>query len=110
MFLLWFFENRTGWLVDRIRIFGKVPFLFYVAHLYLLHILAVIVFFIKGHGMDESLQLIFGQPNYFVIPGEGFSLTIVYLIWIALVIMLFPVCKRFSDLKSVSKSGWLSYL
>jgi len=41
----------------------------------------------------------------------GFSLAIVYLIWICIVMMLYPLCKWFDRYKrSHKEQTWLSYL
>lgn len=51
------------------------------------------------------------MPFLFIMPGEGFSLGVVYLIWIALVAFLYPVCRWYDRYKSNHKEKWwLSYL
>jgi hypothetical protein len=43
--------------------------------------------------------------------GYGLDLWLVYLIWVAIVLMLFPLCKRFSVYKlEHTDQWWLSYL
>jgi hypothetical protein len=43
--------------------------------------------------------------------GYGFSLWVVYLIWIGVMMVLYPLCKRFDRYKSSHKEKWwLSYL
>jgi hypothetical protein len=42
--------------------------------------------------------------------GEGVTLKYVYLIWILLVVALYPLCKWFSDLKQRKNYWWLGYL
>jgi hypothetical protein len=47
----------------------------------------------------------------FVKPGEGFTLTMVFVIWIAVVIGLYPLCKWYDNYKTKHKEKkWLSYL
>lgn len=48
----------------------------------------------------------FGQP----IPGIGFHLGVVYVVWIIGVLILYPVCRAFADLKQSRRDWWLSYL
>ena len=43
-------------------------------------------------------------------PGWGFSLPMVYAIWIAVVLALYPACRWFADLKQRRRDAWLSYL
>jgi hypothetical protein len=43
--------------------------------------------------------------------GYGFSLGTVYLIWIAIIVVLYPLCKKYDRYKSEHKEKWwLSYL
>jgi hypothetical protein len=43
--------------------------------------------------------------------GYGFNLGVVYLVWIALVIILYPLCKWFEAYKANHRDKWwLSYL
>ena len=69
--------------------FGRVPLFYFLAHLFLYHGAAVIL----GHW----------------VPG-GFGLPMVYVIWIAGVVLLYPVCLRFARLKDRRRDWWLGYL
>ena len=43
--------------------------------------------------------------------GFGFNLIAVYLIWIAVIVLLYPLCKKFDSYKQNHKEKWwLSYL
>ena len=52
------------------------------------------------------LQLI----SLFQSPWFGFDLPFVYLMWIAAIVILFPACQWFADLKRRRRDKWLSYL
>ena len=43
-------------------------------------------------------------------PDYGFDLPAVYLIWIGVVLFLFPLCWWFAGVKRRHREGWLSYL
>jgi uncharacterized membrane protein len=49
LLFLAFAENLKGWWVRATVIFGRVPFFYYIVHIYLLHIIAGILFFASGH-------------------------------------------------------------
>ena len=52
-----------------------------------------------------------GLPFKFEVPGEGYSLWVVYAIWIAVVIALYPLCKWYDMYKTNHREKWwLSYL
>ncbi|MBD0280555.1 MAG: hypothetical protein ICV81_21685 [Flavisolibacter sp.] len=46
----------------------------------------------------------------FIVPGEGYPLWAVYLLWLFVVAVLYPVCKWFSEYKQTHRQWWLSYL
>jgi len=108
LFLAWAGKAKSK-LTAIITVYGRVPFLYYVVHFYLLHLICTILFFARGHSVAEGLHS--GQlvPN-FVIPGEGYSLLFVYVMWLLVVASMYPLCKWFSEYKKTHRQWWLSYL
>ena len=104
------FENSNTKLSRFISVYGQVPFFYYVLHFYLIHLTCMVLFLFRGHSFNEQTPDIFGIPFRFLIAGEGYSLKIVYLIWISIVLVLYPLCKWFSELKKRRKDWWMSYL
>ena len=99
------FRRARGPVADVFITFGRVPFLFYVAHLYLVHALAVAAGVAQGFP-DSEIRTVFLQlPE-----GYGFGLPVVYAIWIGVVAALYPLCRRYAALKARSRARWLSYL
>lgn len=93
-------------------VFGRTAFFYYIIHLYLIHLLAVVAFFIRGnHTVQEAYASMQNLPFLFVIPGEGYGLGIVYAVWAGVVIALYPLCKWYDKYKTNHKEKWwLSYL
>ncbi len=61
---------------------------------------------LTGFGWKVMIADIFPQ-----VKGFGFSLTIVYLIWIGVILLLYPLCKWYDKYKTANKEKWwLSYL
>ncbi len=88
-------------------IFGRVPFLFYVLHLPLLHAMAV----------AWSTWRYGAAPWLFANPPGGhwphdfhWDLPLTYGAWVACVLLLYPVCRWFADIKSRRRDWWLAYL
>ncbi len=99
-------ERMHGKWTKIVSIYGRVPFFYFLVHFFMLHFALMIIFFINGHTLAQAnTGLIHFRPDSF-----GYSLGIVYLIWIAIVVVLFPLCKRYDRLKSSHKYWWLSYL
>jgi hypothetical protein len=42
--------------------------------------------------------------------GAGFSLPVVYAFWILGVLLIYPLCKWFAEVKKRRSDWWLSYL
>ena len=110
LIFLAFAGNASSRIARFITVYGRVPFFYYIVHFYLLHLITAICFMARGHSFQEGLSGFPGFPFRFVAPGEGYSLGIAYLVWIAVVISLYPVCKWFSDYKKTHRQWWLSYL
>lgn len=87
-------------------IYGRVPFFYYFVHFFLVHFLCTVLFFVTGHSLSEAT----GTMMYFRPVNFGFSLSIVYLIWIGIVVIMYPLCKMYSRYKASHTHWWLSYL
>ena len=103
-------EHLKGRLVNFFSTFGRVPFFYYILHLYLIHILAMAAAQLTGFGWQKMIL-----PDWIgYIPelrGYGFSLWIVYLVWVVVILSLYPLCKKFDRYKfSHKEKWWLSYL
>lgn len=100
-------EKWKGKLVDCFCVFGRVPFFYYILHLYTIRILGMVLAHLTGYGWKSAVQHDFEID----LKGFGFSLPVVYVIWIAIIIALYPVCKKFDRYKqSHRQQWWLSYL
>jgi uncharacterized membrane protein len=93
-----------------LSVYGRVPFFYYVLHFTTVHLAALLTTAALGLNWRWWISLppaggIFaGQP-----PGYGFSLPIVYLIWLTIVTFCYFPCKWFAGVKQRNKSPWLSY-
>lgn len=103
-------ENFAGRISQGIKILGRVPMFYYLLHLYLIHILAVIAALLTGYDASDMVfnTWVTNSPN---LVGYGFSLWVVYAVWIAVVVILYPLCKWYDDYKAAHRQKWwLSYL
>lgn len=91
--------------------FGAVPFFFYVLHIYLIHLLAIGANAAMGRdvtGLFDYMINAFFRPELF--SGLGFSLGWTYVAWIAVLVLLYPFCRYWQQLKARRRDWWLSYL
>jgi len=103
-------DGRTPGFLRPALVVGKVPLFYYLLHIPLIHLLAVIVCYVKYgavHWMFESSNV--GQFPVTPPPGWGFSLPIIYLIWASVVLALYPLCRWFARLRQRRTDPWLSY-
>jgi uncharacterized membrane protein len=98
-------DRMGGWLKDALVMFGRVPFAFYVAHFILIHLLAIGLGVLQGFQASEFMTLFLFFPE-----GYGVSLAGVYLVWLLVLAILYPLCRWMADIKSRRKDWWLSYL
>ena len=104
-------KNTSNRLSKIISVYGRVPFFYYILHFYLLNLIHIIFFLAKGHSFSEGMKGLPGLPFKFSVPGEGNDLWVVYVIWLAVVIALYPICKWYDQYKTSHKEKrWLSYL
>jgi uncharacterized membrane protein len=113
LIFLAFTGNVKNGLTRFMTVYGRVPFFYYILHFYLIHLICMILFLTRGHSFSEGVHpgnsTGFFMPN-FIIPGEGYSLLIVYGLWLFVVLSMYPLCKWFSRYKQNHKNWWLSYL
>jgi len=92
------------------RVYGRVPMFYYILHFYLIHLLVVIGFYAQG--FPNSKIATPDSPFLFRPSDFGYSLGVVYLIWLFVVIVLYPLCKKYDRYKTAhaKQKWWLSYL
>lgn len=97
--------GSPGAIKDALIMFGRVPFAFYVAHLYLIHSLSVLLGLIQGFRLDQMMTMSRFYPRDF-----GLGLPAVYLVWALVVALLYPLCRWVADVKARRRDWWLSYV
>jgi len=110
MLLLSVSERWTGKLSQYIIALGRVPMFYYILHIYLIHILAVIAAIATGFTLSDMTfnTWVTDSTN---LKGYGFNLGVTYLVWIIVVLALYPLCLRYDAYKQKHKEKWwLSYL
>jgi uncharacterized membrane protein len=104
-----FVEGRDNRFLRILSVYGRTPLFYYLIHFYILHLILFIMVFAQGF---HPADLVFG-PMKFGLPasGSGVSLLSVYLIWISVVIGLYPLCRWYGRYRSGHpEKKWLRYL
>ncbi|HEU0144597.1 MAG TPA: hypothetical protein VFQ47_07410, partial [Nitrososphaera sp.] len=105
--LLAILEGRRSKFTDIATVYGKVPLFYFIIHWYIIHPIVFAMVFLQGYkSSDMVFGFNFGRPK----EDSGLSLPWVYLIWIAVVILLYPLCKWYGKYKeSHPQVKWLRY-
>ena len=89
-------------------VYGRVPLFYFILHWYILHPIMFLIVFLQGYKISD---LVFGFNLGRPKGPSGVNLWLIYLIWILVVIMLYPVCKWYGKYKLNHKEKkWLRYL
>ncbi len=100
-------DGKSIW--QRICItYGRVPMFFYILQWFVAHGAGVLLTVLSGK--DVSYLVTNPVPGSQIPPDAGFSLWVVYAVWIGGLVVLYPLCKWWGDLKRRNKSWILSYL
>jgi uncharacterized membrane protein len=108
MIALALFDRAPGKFARPFVIFGRVPLFYYLVHLPLIHLLAVVF----SYARYVPAYWLFTDPKSgpeLSSPHHGYSLPVVYLVWLGVLLMLFPVCAWFARLKQRRRYAWLTY-
>jgi uncharacterized membrane protein len=102
-------ENAKSASINTISVYGKVPLFYFVVHFYLIHIFMIALMFAQGFNWSQMdfASGTFGRPKGI---ESGVSLGAVYIIWMAVVLMLYRPCLWFGKYKTAHKKWWLKYI
>src|SRR5215472_13249536 len=93
-----FLENASG-MFGPLTTFGRVPFFYYVLHIPLIHLAAIVVSLLRLGSVSPWLFLNHPMMIPPAPPGYVWSLGLLYLVWaIAVAVLYFP-CRWFAGLK-----------
>jgi len=111
LLFLAFTENVNNGAAKVVSVYGRVPMFYYLLHIFIIHITTL-----AAAGLFTTFSWhvwILKEPLWFTktLVGYGFSLGMVYLVWIAIVAGVYPLCKWYDRYKTNNKQKWwLSYL
>lgn len=98
---------KNKW-TEIVSVYGKVPLFYFLVHWYIIHPPVFLMLYLQGFkSSDMVFGFNFGRPA----TGSGVDLWVVYLIWVATVIIMYPLCKWYGKYKERHKEKkWLRYL
>jgi hypothetical protein len=98
--------NKPGKMVS---VYGKVPLFYFLIHFFLIHLMMLALMFLQGFSWSQMdfASGTFGRPKAV---QSGVQLWVIYLIWIAVVIILYKPCLWYGNYKATHKHWWLKYM
>lgn len=112
--LLAFLSEKEGPVTRALLVFGRIALFFYVVHILTIHVVAVVLAVIRYRVFPAWLfegNPIFSTPPFPTAPLDyGYSLPWVYVIWVCIMLALYPVCRWYMRFKKTHSHWILSYL
>jgi uncharacterized membrane protein len=107
--LLWLMERSKKLNFKPLIVFGRVPLFYFILHFYLAHFFSL-VFLMSSKGISFSeIDFHFTAGFGGIPPNTGVTLPWVYVVWIGVVLLCYPICKKYDEFKSTRNYWWLSY-
>jgi hypothetical protein len=89
-------------------VFGRVPLFYYVLHLYVIHVLAILISLASHQPVWHGTVIADHAQRPL---GYGHGLPVIYAVWILTVALLYFPCRWFMEFRSQHRDwAWLSYL
>lgn len=105
LLLLSFAERSSGRFSAICKVYGSVPYFYFMLHLITIRIINVLLVWIEGFPFKFN-----GHPLVWQAEGFGFRLGTIYLIWVFVLVLLYFPCKWYGNYKQTHNYSWLSYI
>lgn len=107
--LIPFAEKAKGWVTDVLTVFGKVPMFYYLLHIPLIHISALILNTILRGGMHNDWYMT--APFTQIDADNRWGLGWLYLIFLVDVVILYFACNWYVKYKEANRDKlWIKYI
>lgn len=103
------FQRLQGLLARVLLAYGRTPLFTYVLHIYVVHSASLVVAMLAGYPASYHANFL-ADPFRLFKAGFGFNLLVVYIVWLAILIALYPASRWFAEVKRRRREWWLSYL
>lgn len=103
------FDRLRGPAARGLLAFGRTPLFTYLLHIWLAHGLAVAVGLAMGVPPSAFINTI-TDPSRLIEHGWGFGLGGVYIAWLSVLMLMYPLSRWFEGVKRRRRDWWLGYL
>jgi uncharacterized membrane protein len=102
-------ESLRGFFARVLLAYGRTPLFTYVVHIYVVHCAALLVGIAGGWPASAFVDSI-SNPRQLLSAHWGFGLPVVYVVWLLVLALLYPLARWFSGVKRRRRDWWLGYL
>jgi len=109
-----YLDRRSFSSKNPLIVFGRVPLFYFILHFYMIHALIVLASWLRYGSAAAKFTFTplpsMGGASELFPPNFGYSLWVVYAVWMLIVVFLYPLCQWFAMVKATRRDWWLSYL
>ncbi|HKQ12030.1 MAG TPA: heparan-alpha-glucosaminide N-acetyltransferase domain-containing protein [Steroidobacteraceae bacterium] len=102
-------QRLRGLLARVLLAYGRTPLFTYVLHIYVVHSASLVFAMLAGYPASYHANFL-ADPFRLFKAGFGFNLLVVYVVWLAILVALYPASRWFAEVKRRRREWWLSYL
>ncbi|MEX2179680.1 MAG: heparan-alpha-glucosaminide N-acetyltransferase domain-containing protein [Gemmatimonadaceae bacterium] len=101
-------ERARGWVAEGMVTIGRVPLFYYLLHIPLIHVSALIVNMARTGAAHGEWYV---SAPYAQVPADGrWSLALLYLVFTITVALLYLACRWYAGVKARRPGSWLRYI
>lgn len=101
-------ERARGWVGEALSTFGRVPLFYYLLHIPVIHLAALLVWYLRDGSFHS--EYFATAPFVSVPPEHRWGLPLLYLVFVIVVALLYFPCRWFARVKARHPNSWFSYL
>lgn len=101
-------ETSTNKRTQYFSLFGKVSMFFYIIHIFIIHIIAIGLYVLLNFNSIELSTIPIGIME--ITNVHGYSLWFVYIVWLVVLIIVYPLCKKYRQLKLKHPNSFLKFI
>ncbi len=100
--------RARGRIADVLETFGRVPMFYYIAHLFVIHALAIVTMRVRFGTFDPGW---YATAPYTRIPPERqWSIGLLYVVWVSALAVLYVLCRWYARRKREQPAQWMAYV
>lgn len=100
-------ERARSWLARALVTTGRVPMFYYLAHILVIHLLALLTMRIHFPSFDSAA---YDTAPYTWLPDFRWPLWLLYANWLIASVLLYLLCRWYAAKKAAQPSSWMRYL